>query len=90
MDDKPKNQIEYLRGRPIDDALTVIAHRDAQCEYQQAEIGKLQAEVERLKISAEEQKDLLLKFKEHFQSTRPIFSRASAVSFINSVVDDGE
>ena len=49
MDDKPKNQIEYLRGRPIDDALTVIAHRDAQCEYQQAEIGKLQAEVERLR-----------------------------------------
>ena len=48
MDDKPKNQIEYLRGRPIDDALTVIAHRDAQCEYQQAEIGKLEAEIERL------------------------------------------
>ena len=48
MSDKPKSQNEYLRGRPIEDALMAIAHRDAQCEYQQAEIRKLQAEIERL------------------------------------------
>lgn len=42
MNEANETQIEYLRHRNIEDALTVIKHRNAQCEYQQDRIEALE------------------------------------------------
>ena len=48
--DKPMNQIDYLRGRPIEEALVVISHRDSQCEYQQKRIEELELDNKRMSM----------------------------------------
>jgi hypothetical protein len=48
MSDQVVDQIEYLRTRPIDEALTVIRHNKGQCEYQQSEIDRLKKIIKRL------------------------------------------
>lgn len=45
---EPPSQIDYLRTRPIEEALTVITQQNAQHVYQQKEIDKLKMVIARL------------------------------------------
>ena len=53
-------------------------------------VEELEQEVERLKGENIEFRGLLLKFKDHFKSLKPVFSRDSAVCWINSLINKGE
>ena len=58
---KPINQINYLRERPIEEALAVIKHRDAQCKYLSSSLEALEQENERLVAALTEVKSDLLR-----------------------------
>ena len=68
---------------------------DNECSKQyglcpRCKIEALEQEVERLKGENIEFRGLLLKFKDHFKSLKPVFSRDSAVCWINSLINKGE